>query len=166
MLVKCICTNCAGHLEFDEVNAGRKIDCPHCGFQTVLFLPGTRPPDPILESLAKRFIRRRHLKWALGAVLVLAALGFALYRWGVPLAHEALPSIQSQSLCFTLVVLSCFLVGLVGLWLALPLFFFFQSRNLLRVLTAIEEDLRSIAEQRPERGLDTAVITAEDVRKL
>ena len=43
MLTKCICTNCAGHLEFEEENAGEKIKCPHCGFETTLFLPGDEP---------------------------------------------------------------------------------------------------------------------------
>ena len=43
MLTKCICTYCAGHLEFEEENAGEKIKCPHCGFETTLFLPGQEP---------------------------------------------------------------------------------------------------------------------------
>jgi hypothetical protein len=41
MLIKCICVNCAGHLEFEEENLGEKIDCPHCGFETTLAVPGT-----------------------------------------------------------------------------------------------------------------------------
>src|SRR6266436_22576 len=39
MLIKCICTNCAGHLEFEEESAGETIECPHCHFETVLYLP-------------------------------------------------------------------------------------------------------------------------------
>ncbi len=164
MLVKCICTNCAGHLEFDEVNAGRKIDCPHCGFETVLFLPGTRPPDPILESLAKKFIRRRHVAWAVGALVVAAGVWFAVYRWGVPLVQEAVPSVASPWVCGLLLVAGCVAVLLLGLWLALPIFLFFQSRKFERVLGQIEEDLRSLAEEAPGRGGDR-MVPREDMRK-
>jgi hypothetical protein len=39
MLVKCACNQCPGHLEFDTKDAGRTVTCPHCGAETVLFIP-------------------------------------------------------------------------------------------------------------------------------
>lgn len=45
MLVKCPCNNCSGHVEFDSQDVGRTIECPHCGLETLLFVP-QRPLDP------------------------------------------------------------------------------------------------------------------------
>ena len=36
---KCDCTACSGHLAFDPNHAGHTITCPHCGMETVLYLP-------------------------------------------------------------------------------------------------------------------------------
>jgi hypothetical protein len=56
MKTKCSCNNCSGHLEFDESAAGSTVVCPHCGMDTLLFIPfveraqekpkPTPPPDP------------------------------------------------------------------------------------------------------------------------
>jgi hypothetical protein len=47
-LAKCSCSHCAGHLEFDTAYAGEWIACPHCGKETLLYIPGTAtaPPTP------------------------------------------------------------------------------------------------------------------------
>jgi hypothetical protein len=55
MLVKCLCNNCSGHLEFESSEAGQRVDCPHCGMETVLYVPQAplpqqqpiAPPPPI-----------------------------------------------------------------------------------------------------------------------
>jgi DNA-directed RNA polymerase subunit RPC12/RpoP len=38
-LAVCTCNTCSAHLEFDPGNAGTTIQCPHCGIETVLFIP-------------------------------------------------------------------------------------------------------------------------------
>jgi hypothetical protein len=47
-LAKCSCSHCDGHLEFDTAYAGERIACPHCGKETLLYIPGTAsaPPTP------------------------------------------------------------------------------------------------------------------------
>lgn len=42
----CPCNNCSGNLEFDSAHAGETVNCPHCGMDTVLFMPQvpTGPP--------------------------------------------------------------------------------------------------------------------------
>jgi hypothetical protein len=35
----CTCNTCSGHLEFEASNAGTTVQCPHCGMDTVLFVP-------------------------------------------------------------------------------------------------------------------------------
>jgi hypothetical protein len=48
-LVKCRCNNCDGHLEFERSSAGERVGCPHCGMETLLFIPQetrTAVPNP------------------------------------------------------------------------------------------------------------------------
>jgi predicted RNA-binding Zn-ribbon protein involved in translation (DUF1610 family) len=37
--LKCSCRNCQGHIEFPAEAAGSQVVCPHCGAETVLFIP-------------------------------------------------------------------------------------------------------------------------------
>ena len=43
---KCSCSHCDGHLEFDTAYAGERIACPHCGKETLLYIPVTENPPP------------------------------------------------------------------------------------------------------------------------
>jgi len=44
---KCLCTVCSGHIAFDAGNSGETVTCPHCGMDTVLYLPRpTTIPEP------------------------------------------------------------------------------------------------------------------------
>ena len=47
-LAKCSCSHCDWHLEFDTAYAGERVACPHCGKETLLYIPGTAsaPPTP------------------------------------------------------------------------------------------------------------------------
>ena len=143
MLVKCICTNCAGHLEFEEENAGETIPCPHCGFETVLFLPGTRALDPELLALSRRRALRRRLLPVGAGLLVLAGCGYALYRWGVPWIQDTMPSIDSTAKAMVVLVLGCALVPLALFWLLFPILLFLQLRKGTQLLSRIAESLES-----------------------
>ena len=37
--IQCRCKHCSGILEFVDINAGKGALCPHCGKETVLFIP-------------------------------------------------------------------------------------------------------------------------------
>lgn len=61
MDAKCTCNHCFGHLGFDAEHAGETIQCPHCGMETVLFIPEVvrrslpqvetvPPPNPELKT--------------------------------------------------------------------------------------------------------------------
>src|SRR5215472_8244690 len=143
MLVKCICTNCAGHLEFEEENAGETIPCPHCGFETVLTLPGTASIDPELLALSRRrALRRRSLQLAV-ALLVLAGFGYALYHWGVPWLQDLAPSIDSTAKAMAVLLLGCMLVPFAVFWLVFPILLFLQLRKGTELLTRIAAGLES-----------------------
>jgi Zn-dependent protease with chaperone function/DNA-directed RNA polymerase subunit RPC12/RpoP len=51
----CTCNVCSGHLEFETSNTGATIQCPHCGMETVLFVPqvplGSSAPAPQFPPL-------------------------------------------------------------------------------------------------------------------
>ena len=141
MLVKCICTNCAGHLEFEEENSGEEIECPHCGFDTRLFLPGTQPDAAEPVGLPQKLLRRNLLLSA-GAVLILGALGFALHHWVLGPLKDWLPYTDSKVLPVLALGVLCLLVLLLTLWILLPVLLFVQLRNMTRVLGQIETNLR------------------------
>jgi len=135
MLVKCICTNCAGHLEFEDLDAGESIACPHCGFNTTLELPGAKKADPEMTSLIKRLVfRRRLIRWGT-LVLVLAAAGFSLYHWGVPWIMDRVPEIESNITAMVVLVLLCLALPFVLFWLVFPALLFLQLRRIIQLLS-------------------------------
>jgi hypothetical protein len=67
MFIKCTCNACSGHLEFEETGAGSKVICPHCGWETVLFVDS---PQPLPEIPAQIPAWKRHLNF-----LMLLGLG-------------------------------------------------------------------------------------------
>jgi DNA-directed RNA polymerase subunit RPC12/RpoP len=135
MLVKCICTNCAGHLEFEEQNAGETIACPHCGFKTVLELPGAKKADPEMTSLIRKLVFRRRVIAGGVALLVLAGVGFALYRWGVPWIMDRVPEMESTITAMVVLVLLCLALPFVLFWLVFPALLFFQLRRVIQLLS-------------------------------
>ncbi len=38
-LIECTCDACSGKLEFEALNDGTTVQCPHCGMETLLFIP-------------------------------------------------------------------------------------------------------------------------------
>lgn len=42
-LVTCSCNVCEGHLQFDGQHAGERVNCPHCGMETLLYVPQGAP---------------------------------------------------------------------------------------------------------------------------
>ena len=162
MLVKCICTNCAGHLEFEEENAGETIPCPHCGFETVLTLPGTEPLNPELLALSRRrTLRRRQLSVGAG-VLVLLGFGYAVYRWGVPWIEDLLPFIDSTAKAVIVLLLGCLLLPFALFWLVFPVLLLLQLRKGTELLTRIAESLEFRASEPAAVVEDHTPPTAEE----
>ena len=51
-LITCPCQNCSGHLQFDAATLSKennKITCPHCGLETILFVPP--PTDAKMQTI-------------------------------------------------------------------------------------------------------------------
>ena len=161
MLTKCICTYCAGPLEFEEENAGEKIVCPHCGFETKLFLPGTQPPDPELTGLIRRLVRRRQIIWGGVGLVLLAAVFYALGHWAIPFVQEQLPSVENKVVLWLVLLLACAVIPLTLFWLAFPIILCFQVRKLTAVIAQLVARLVTVTEQ-PAEGDMEAVPTEND----
>ncbi len=139
MLVKCICTNCAGHLEFEEENSGEKIKCPHCGFETTLYLPGHEPED-VLEALAnERRARLRHWLFAAAGVVLLAAIGYGLYLCGSYVVGNFLPQPGNGLTAVLILVLVCLSIPFALFWLVFPVLLSWQLYRLTQLLGRMAE---------------------------
>src|SRR5438270_7271826 len=150
MLTKCICTNCAGHLEFEEENAGEKIKCPHCGFETTLFLPGDEPETEESPGSAGRLARlKRPLIIAAAVLIVLAGLGYCLNRWVLPPLKLWLPYTESPVLPVIILAIGCLGVLLIIAWTVFPVLMFLEMRKLTSTLQGIEASGRPVLSAEP-----------------
>ena len=51
---KCDCQHCGEHIAFPGEAAGQNVTCPHCGYETALFLPQVRKVNPVSNALVPR----------------------------------------------------------------------------------------------------------------
>lgn len=150
MLTKCICTYCAGHLEFEEENAGEKIKCPHCGFETTLFLPGDEPEMEESDVSTSRIARfKRPLIAAAAALLVLVGLGYCLNRWLLPPLKLWLPYTESPVLPIIIVALGCLAVLMLIAWTVFPILMFLEMRKLTTAVQSIDANSRPVLSAEP-----------------
>ena len=149
MLIKGICSNCAGHLEFEEENAGERIDCPHCGFETALVAPGSEELAELAAGLARKRKLRQRLIWGGWAALVFG-VGFGLYHWVLPVVRDFLPFPYGDSHVWPVVVLVllCLSAPFVLAWLIFPVIIILQMRQLIQKLTGIETQIRPVASEK------------------
>jgi len=107
-LAKCPCTTCSGKLEFESHQAGQAITCPHCGIETVLFVPYIAPPpvvapkpiDPALKYCPHcGTIARGHtftpgsfaIELVLWALLIVPGICYSIWRLSSR-THTACPA--------------------------------------------------------------------------
>jgi hypothetical protein len=162
MLIKCICTNCAGHLEFEEENAGETIPCPHCGFETVLSLPGTNEVDPEMLGRNRRRALRRLMPAAFAVLLVLGGFGFALYHWAAPWVEENVPLADSTAKAIIFLLIACAILPFLLLWLVFPVLLLFYFRRGTDLLTEIAQSLRTWESEPPEASPDQEPVAFEE----
>ena len=160
MLIKCICKSCAGHLEFEEQNAGQKIKCPHCGFDTTLYLPGAEQAEEELATLNRKLRMQRLLLLGLAGALILGGLGWCLYHWGMPIVEDLFPSVDKPLFRVLILVAFCLGLPLLLMWLLLPIFLFIEWRRLLRLVARIEQHLNTSGSASPRET--TAKVEAEE----
>jgi hypothetical protein len=92
MDAKCKCQHCNTHLEFDDRGAGQMVACPHCGLETMLYVP------PVAKHVQQNTSR---LYLAISGFIFLAGilLLFALrMRSGNPDRSHAITAPFSESI--------------------------------------------------------------------
>ncbi len=80
--VVCSCNVCSGSLEFDASQAGTTIQCPHCGMDTILFVPAK--PVEVSEPPTKQPRRKPNVSWkrkAVSLIALFAIVAFVIYQW-------------------------------------------------------------------------------------
>ncbi len=147
MLIKCICTNCAGHLEFEEESAGETIECPHCHFDTVLYLPDGTGAELLTVPRRRLSKLQRRLICIGGPALLFLGVSYAFYRWILAPFVDWLPYSDAPKLPMAFLAAACLLSLLV--WLVVPVLLFLQLRKLTRVLARIESNLRPVLRVEP-----------------
>lgn len=135
MNITCPCHTCSEKIEFAASDAGQTVTCPHCGVDTVLFIP--RSPQPVSPS-TRAARKTRQLRVVIACVigtLLIAALG----AWTGLLLVQTFAAAASGILVSLLVaawVLLCLLVLVViVMWILFPLFVY-------RLLKQIETNTR------------------------
>jgi DNA-directed RNA polymerase subunit RPC12/RpoP len=87
MTSECPCQNCNGHIEFEADQAGQTVACPHCGVETLLFVPPKRTepePKPAMVEIGTELTQREELddesayahgRLAVGVIFMLSMIG-------------------------------------------------------------------------------------------
>lgn len=86
-LVKCHCNNCSEHIEFESDQAGTRATCPHCGLDTLLYIPSPEPKTAKKEKEPETPITLKSLKLTkpiipITGIVILSLIGIALFVSG------------------------------------------------------------------------------------
>jgi DNA-directed RNA polymerase subunit RPC12/RpoP len=89
MNITCPCHVCSATIEFDSIETGKATTCPHCGMETVLFMPmhdknkTIEPPkSETVEALRPK--KKRHSSII---PIVVFLLGFGLVQSGLSIKN-------------------------------------------------------------------------------
>ena len=87
---KCACRHCDNYIEFDTSHASETIACPHCGMDTILFVPP--PPNSIQPPKKNPWLL---LVGVTGSLALLVTI-LILFPRGVPPQIRNQPKAESQ----------------------------------------------------------------------
>ncbi len=77
---KCTCQFCNGHISFPAGAAGQTVSCPHCGLETVLFVPSLSSGPAGGQVAAHKSTSTAARVWAIVALLLIVAIVEALIQ--------------------------------------------------------------------------------------
>ena len=142
--VTCPCQACNAHIEFERINEGQTVACPHCGMETLLFVPGGIEQ----EREQSQTVRRTNKKWLWIYFLILAGsviLVFALVivcRWAVSRAIDVSGVAGQMTGLLIAAAISSAIFFLVALWILFPVFVYFALQKIKASLAQIEKNTR------------------------
>jgi competence protein ComGC len=89
--MKCSCTACGKHIEYEAAAAGSEISCPHCGAATRLVAYSAAAPPPVLHPTVAQPVANRAVPWIIVIVIAAVAVPIVLAVIGL-LAAIAIPN--------------------------------------------------------------------------
>jgi hypothetical protein len=138
--VKCNCNQCSGHIEFDAASAGQSVTCPHCGMDTILFVPEGRPPP------ALAMVRASKPRITARAIFIIIAVLLATVFIGAACKYVILQNALGQGLGVVGMLIGAFvlviLFMIVLLWILFPVFMYFGMKRLEELLERIDRNTR------------------------
>lgn len=91
MEAKCSCQFCSGHVAFDSTAAGQIVACPHCGLETMLFIPNT-PKVPTVKAAPQSVsVEIKNGMNPLGIASLVLGIGACVFCWIPFLGLLAIP---------------------------------------------------------------------------
>lgn len=124
-IAKCPCNHCNGKIEFDIEHAGKAISCPHCGMETLLFIPQLEePPKPNkpLPSLGPAG------KWVLISLVAFSLLCFLAYKIATSQFVQQFAA-GSVGIIAGLIIVVILLIW-AALWILFPVFVYFALERM------------------------------------
>lgn len=136
---KCNCTACSGHIEFEVAHAGQTIPCPHCGIDTLLFVPGTASPD---RTSKKRQIPKFWMGLLFVLIIFASIVGLLLAFRPYIGAFFAGIGIAIPGVIGILIL--AFVLIWALLWVMFPVFVYTELHKANRTLEKIEANTRRL----------------------
>ena len=94
MNANCNCRHCNNPIEFDQIQAGCNAPCPHCGLETVLFVPSATPKWSATPSKQKTRQSTRSKALACCAAIMGIVIGCWIYQSRVGLLTDSLTGLS------------------------------------------------------------------------
>lgn len=135
-LSKCPCNNCSSNIEFEADQAAQTVSCPHCGLETILFIPSAVRPS----ASPRRKVSLTAKLITLAVLLFLTLVGLIVW---FGLSTPELVRFAGGAIGLVIaVIVACFLVLWAILWVIFPVFVYYGLKRLEKLLGAIERNTR------------------------
>jgi len=89
--MKCTCSACGKHIEYETAAAGTEIACPHCGASTRLAAYSAAPPPPLQQTAYVQPAPRGMSPWLIVIIIAAVAVPIVIAVVGL-LAAIAIPN--------------------------------------------------------------------------
>lgn len=149
---KCNCQHCNGRIAFDPEqftaqgataagSLGPTVTCPHCGMDTIVFLPHSDAGRPTVTVAPPRTNTRRRIGVILASVLGLLLLTSFIALLARNESVQQTTALAGGSVIAMVLFGILFLIAL--LWLLFPVFMYFGMNRLEKLLEQIERNTRT-----------------------
>jgi len=142
---KCPCNQCSQKIEFEAEHAGETIQCPHCGMDTVLFIPHDKPAARHAAPVTRRSIAMPS-PTAIKILIAVLALGGMVYLAKVILQSDAAQE-AAKLVGGGIVAIVVFLFAVIWalLWFLFPVFVYFALEKIKAQLDRSNQLLERIS---------------------